>query len=62
MKRVLCGLGLAVVGVAVACVAVAIVYGMTTVVKRITLCYDSAKCIEETGKSMQPILHLFGGS
>lgn len=62
MRKMLCGLGLAVVGVAVACFAVAVVYGMATVVERTTLCYNSTKCIEETGKGMEPVLRLFGGS
>lgn len=61
MKKMFCGLGLAVVGVAVACVAVAIVYGMATAVERTTLCYNAPECIEGT-KGMQPVLHLFGGS
>lgn len=62
MKAIFHGFGLAVVGVVVLCIAGAIVYGMATVVKRATLCYNAKECIEETGKGMQPILHLFGGS
>lgn len=62
MKKVLCGLGLAVVGVVVASGAVGLAYGMSVAVRRATLCYNSAECIEGTGKGMQPYLHLFGGS
>lgn len=62
MRKILCGLGLAVVGVVVACVAVAVVYGMATVVQRTTLCYNSTECIKGTGEGLQPYLRLFSSS